>query len=302
MNRKQHTLVSIIVGVVLVCSSIGDAYQVVSDFFIFPVVARVPGAGGTNWVTEVCVGNPQTRNLVITGCLTTTGGVVGCGQFVLPATTETCVADVIGYLGLQGSGTLWLETRPEDNPDANRRGFVATAMVYNNDPSGRFGQDIPGVTIGTQYGVLFDGDQALIPGLHNYGSAGFEGARSNVGFVNLSDHNARVDLFLYDFQGHLVWQKTLTLAPYELYQRNVPASGFTYSMGIRSSGEAVVAYGSVVDNKSGDGVLRPTFLATGFMPTPSSIPPDEDDQVAPAKKSTILRDLVGAVFEEGTTE
>ena len=299
--RRSVVLVFGVLCLGLLVSPIVEAYQTVSNFFVFPVVARVPGAGGTNWVTEVCVGNPQTVNLVITGCLTTTGGVVGCGDFVMPSKTETCVADVIGYLGLEGMGTLWLEALPENNPNPNRRGFIATAMVYNNDPSGRFGQDIPGVTVGTQYGVLFSGDEALIPGLHNFGAPGSSGARSNIGLVNLSSTSARVDLYLYDSQGRLVWQQTRTLAPFELYQRNVPAAGFTYTMGLQTFGEAIVAYGSVVDNQSGDGVLRPTFLATGFMPTADG-PDGGDEANRKIVEKPDLQELADRVFSMAPSE
>jgi hypothetical protein len=88
--------------------------------------------------------------------------------------------------------------------DADRT-MVVTARTYNLSGDGTFGQFLPGVA---ENQTLVTGQTGLLSQLANN-----DQSRTNIGFVNLSDHACRVRITLYDAAGNQVGeQRTLRVS------------------------------------------------------------------------------------------
>ncbi len=173
----------------------------VNDTYIIPVAGNVPGAFGTQWMTQFSVFNPQTAYaLEVSVTFLPTGG--GQGKEVLinvPANSVWFSDDALRDLfGLGGTGALLLATFPEDNPgvpnDVLSRAFLVTTNTFNNAKTGTYGQTIPGVWTGLQ-DFNTDGISAIAHGIRNLSSQGW---RTNVGAVNLGRQSVtmRVTVFV----------------------------------------------------------------------------------------------------------
>jgi hypothetical protein len=144
--------------------------------------------------------------------------------------------------------------------DADRT-MVVTARTYNLSEDGTFGQFLPGVD---EYQTLVTGQTALLSQLANN-----EQFRTNIGFVNLSDHACRVRITLYDAAGNQVG---------DVRSPRIPASGWNQDNDIfnkAGAGEqdnawarvevvteecSVWGYASVIDQTSNDPTTIPIVV------------------------------------------
>ena len=144
--------------------------------------------------------------------------------------------------------------------DADRT-MVVTARTYNLSGDGTFGQFLPGVT---ESQTLVSGQTGLLSQLANN-----DQFRTNIGFVNLSDHACRVRITLYDAGGNRVGD-----------ERNpqIPASGWNQDNDVfnkAGAGEqdnawarvevvteqcSVWGYASVIDRTSNDPTTIPIVI------------------------------------------
>lgn len=212
---------------------------------LLPAVGRAPGANGTFWRSDVAIHNPQGQTLSVTARYIAAGtdGNAGAttGVTVAPNSTVT-LADVLSSLGLtSGSGALELTWNGAAGPVVTSRTYTST------EGGGTYGQSIDPV-------AKF-GSTVYVPGLR------YDGAfRSNVGLVNGSTSAAGVTVSLLNTSGSVVASAFVQLAPksqnqYSLTNLFQSAPMGTYTL--RAEGSSVFAYGSVIDNTSGD----PVFFA-----------------------------------------
>jgi len=207
-----------------------------------PAVGRAAGANGTFWRSDVRLFNPTSSVL----------GVTLRYQFAsLPVTlmpNQTVVlSDVVSQFGsLSGSGALDLFW----NGDAP---IVATRTYTTAANGGTFGQSIDA----TQ---SFANDN-YVPGLRS--DSAF---RSNVGFVNGSDGTIGVIATLLSPSGQGLASAFVQLGPRAQAQYslgalfpnvNVSSLGTVTLQAHTDNGAVLFAYGSLVDNASGD----PVFFA-----------------------------------------
>lgn len=205
-----------------------------------PVVGRAPGANGTFWRSDVTLFNPTTSSMTLTlryGSASRTITLGGMDTDVL--------RDVLAEFDqTSGSGTLRVSWSGSVGP-------VVTSRTYTSvTAGGTYGQSIEPV-------AAF-GNSMYVPGLRNDSSY-----RSNVGFVNGGTETEVVTVRLLSSTGTQIGQNTLTLAPNAQLQYavtalfpGVNATGFTLQV-TGDTNAKVFAYGSMVDNKSGD----PVFFA-----------------------------------------
>ena len=132
-----------------------------------------------------------------------------------------------------------------------RDGPIATSRTYTTvTTGGTFGQSIDPVTSFTS--------RTFVPGLRNDGSY-----RSNLGFVNGGTTNETFTVRLLSPAGAQLAQTNLTLAAGAQVQYSVPSlfpgfSGSQFTLQVEgNAGARLFAYGSMVDNISGD----PVFFA-----------------------------------------
>ncbi len=217
------------------------AAPVSGSSLIVPVVGRAPGANGTFWRSDVTFFNSSTANVPLT--LTYNGQT----QTVFVGGNDTVVLDdVLSRFGLTaGSGTLKVEWTSVAAP-------VVTSRTYTTvERGGTYGQSIDPV-------AAF-GSGMYVPGLRHDASY-----RTNIGFVNGGSETEVVAVTLLSPLGVELGRKSVTIAPNAQVQYGAAAlfpnatlgNGFT----LQVEGDAnarVFAYGSMVDNVSGD----PVFFA-----------------------------------------
>ncbi len=151
-------------------------------------------------------------------------------------------------MGLEESGHLMLTTSQP---------YIFTARIFNQAASGTFGQfmDSYKVTDG-----LSAGQEASLPQLAQNSSF-----RANVGATNMGASSASVRFTLYRGDGTEVGSFTMTIPPHQWRQDSEP---FRQRFGVNNlsaayvkvrvlSGSGVVAYASVVDNRTNDATTFP---------------------------------------------
>jgi hypothetical protein len=133
-----------------------------------------------------------------------------------------------------------------------------SSRTYNDAFEGSFGQGIPaqGPAEGVRYGAV-----GRLVGLSASGEND-SGFRTNIGLVNLGLDPVAVRIDLFDGDGSNVGDVTRTLAAFEQTQVNgvFPSAAETAFAEVWTDtpGGVFLAYGSVVDNRTGD----PTYVQT----------------------------------------
>ena len=205
-----------------------------------PVVGRAPGVNGTFWRSDVTLFNPTSDRLTLTLRYNGTSKTL-----LLDSRDTQVIEDVLSEFNqTSGSGMLRVTWSGDTGP-------VVTSRTYTSvDGGGTYGQSIDG--------VLVFRNQLFVPGLRN--DASF---RSNAGFVNGGTETETFTVAILSPSGTEQATKTLSLAANQQVQYsiaalfpNVAQSNFTLS--VRGDNNAqLFAYGSMVDNASGD----PVFFA-----------------------------------------
>jgi PKD repeat protein len=205
-----------------------------------PVVGRAPGANGTFWRSDVTLFNSASSSMAI--ALRYNGS---SKSITLGGNDTVVLADIVSQFGISaGSGTLQISWNAANGP-------VVTSRTYTAVDGGTFGQSIDPVNAFAS--------RMFVPGLRND-----HGYRSNVGFVNGGTEQESIAVTLLSPAGTELARTNITVDPGQLVQRSITAlfpdvsvpAGFT----LAAEGDAnarVFAYGSMVDNASGD----PVFFA-----------------------------------------
>lgn len=206
-----------------------------------PVVGRATGANGTFWRSDLTFFNTSPN------AVTLTLRYNGATKSVFVGGSDTAVVDdVMSEFGLtSSSGALQVTWSASSGPVVTSRTYTSVAT------GGTFGQSIDP--------VASFASRVFVPGLRNDGSY-----RSNVGFVNGGSEAETFNVILLSPSGTELARKAVTLSPGQQTQTSVTGlfpntslpSGFT--MQVEGDGNAkLFAYGSMVDNASGD----PVFFA-----------------------------------------
>lgn len=214
-----------------------------------PAVGRVAGANGTYWRSDVTFFNPSRDRLVVNARFLAAGADnrnVAAKSLVLNGGETVVVADLLNMMGISsGNGALEVFWSGATGPVVSSRTYttVTTGGTYGQsiDPLSSFARDI------------------YVPGLRADGSY-----RSNAGFVNGSSDSIPVTVRLLASTGQELASTTITLAPKSQQQYsvnalfpNVNTAGVFTLHAATSAGAKLFAYGSMVDNGSGD----PVFFA-----------------------------------------
>jgi PKD repeat protein len=205
-----------------------------------PVIGRSPGAFGTFWRSDVTFFNPADSRMVLTLRYAGTAKTLAIDS----GDTEV-LEDVVAEWGqLSGSGALQISWNSGSGPVVTSRTYTTVAG------GGTYGQSIDPVSTFAS--------QSFVPGLRNDASY-----RSNVGFVNGGDAPETFTVKLLSQSGTELGRTTITLAAKTQVQHaaeslfsNVPSTPFTLQIEGTANAK-LFAYGSMVDNASGD----PVFFA-----------------------------------------
>ena len=220
---------------------------------VVPAVARIDGVGDAVWVSDVTFANPYATPVAIE--LTylarnrdnTQAPML---EFAVDPGQSMTLEDVVqGTFGTTGSGALLLQAQQP---------LVVVSRTFNDTPDGTFGQFIGG----------FDERTAIHEGQigHLLMLEESELFRTNLGLVNLDMDQVSVEVHIVDRSGSDLGTLSYTLPPRGVTQINqvlrqlteLDISGVRAEVRVLTPEGRVMAYGSVVDNISGD----PTFIDT----------------------------------------
>jgi len=224
--------------------------------YLIPSVAHNPGAGGTQWRTDVAVVNrgAGTAHLALTYA-SDTQSLTANADVAAGATVEW-VDVLVDRFGLasaaSSSGALRVESDTE---------VYLTSRTYNQTPSGTYGQYYPALT---EADALTAADVGTLPQLKK--SSGF---RTNIGLANVGSASCTVRIRLFKADGVQVGStKTMTVAARRWLQQydifaNVGAGSQEVAFArveVQTAGGTVWAYASVVDSATGDPTTIPVLF------------------------------------------
>jgi PKD repeat protein len=203
---------------------------------VIPIAGRVPGANLTFWRSDLTMFNPHSSTVWLTVQFSNRTKSV-----TLSPRQTVVLPDVIADLGLSsGVGTLEVLWSGDRAP-------IVTTRNYTQSPDGgTYGQSIDPV-------AAFSGE-TYIAGLRSDSSF-----RANLGFVNGGSQPITVQARLYTAQGTQAGTATIPVAAGEVVQTSIgalfPGANGAFTLHVTSSASTMFAYGSVIDNASGDPVF-----------------------------------------------
>jgi PKD repeat protein len=218
---------------------------------VVPAVGRVPGANGTFWRSDVTFYNPSSSTMSLALRYQPAGAdnrFANALQLTVGAGKTLLLTDVLNWLGINsGSGALDVRWTSPAGPVVTSRTYTSTTG------GGTYGQSIDPVT---EFG-----NDAYVPGLRS--DLTF---RSNVGFVNGGDTTIGVTTQLLGTNGQTLATGFVALQPRS--QTQLTLAQMFPSVNVQSLGSVTLkahadgqpdmfAYGSIIDNTSGD----PVFFA-----------------------------------------
>jgi|GEM_PF-1586812 len=227
-----------------------------SDLYVL-AAANVKGANATNWRTDLEVHNGGDATASFQLCLLRRGTSnlePTCkGYTLLPRQTRRFLDVVSTEFGTSGTFALRISGQASS--------LVASSRTYNALPHGSYGQFVPVLPVSQS---LAAGEEGLLlqlshdPSLEN-------GFRTNLGLVNTTPGEVTVLLRFSTASGGFLGQVEQPLKPYEYTQldrvlERVTTDAvevFWASVSCAPQGARVLAYASVVDNRTGDAILVP---------------------------------------------
>jgi subtilisin-like proprotein convertase family protein len=250
-------------------------------------VAHAQGALGTSWQTDVRLFNTSSREANVTAIFTR-AGEEGWGHFAAVnlaiAPKQVVALDDVVATTMQTIGVGQLEFLGDTDA------LIITSRTYTRAGggtlAGTYGQFIPAVA--TTDATTLDS----VP--HILSSPDF---RTNLGFAEVNGSEGSVRVTLFDAaSGAILSQQDFPIVPFG--QMQFPATGaalMTAELRVVSGEARIIAYSSVIDNRSGD----PIYV--------SSAPPRAGSFVAPVISqpgvNTLWRsDLVVSAFGDSGGE
>ena len=219
-----------------------------SEMFL-PAVGRAGGANGTFWRSDVTMFNPGFSTLSVSLRYLATGadnrGAASRSLAIGPRQSVT-LADVSSWLGVgNGSGALQLIWNGGSGPVVSSRTYTTA------NTGGTYGQSIDPIRAGSR--------DSVVTGLRSDSSY-----RSNLGLVNTADQAIGVAVSILSSSGQTIGTTNITLQPKSAIQAsvsalfpalNVAALGSFTMQAHTDSAATLFAYGSIIDNLSGDPVF-----------------------------------------------
>jgi len=226
-----------------------------SPAWFVAAAAHLPGEAGSQWRTDLSIFNPSAYSVPLALWFYPRGADSSAASCVrvddVPSGASVLFEDVVLQIfGLEGAGGIGIGSPPFPPPSLSR--LMVNSRTYNQTDHGTFGQSIPGVLYSS--GGIPRDRASFLAQLHENPDY-----RTNLGFF--SWNGATVDVRLHAADGSLLAERSVVLRAYESTQLNrVFGAGANVTNGFAeitvTSGSGVLAYASVVDNRTGD----PTYV------------------------------------------
>lgn len=233
-----------------------------------PVAGSVEGAFGTRFVSDariVNVGATAARaTLFFTPSGTDGSTTFSAVKLEIPPGEILALDDFVRSL-FRESGPGAVEIRGES------AGLIVTSRIYNDTGHGTYGQF---VRVGSE--SIGNGPGVTLHILHLSNGPAF---RSNLGVAEVGGGGGAIIVRLIDASGALIKTEEVALSPFGHLQipllggpAGTPFDAFRAEVSVSSGTARVVAYGSVIDNSSGDAIFVPGSISSGSQVTPPPNP------------------------------
>ncbi|MEA2326430.1 MAG: hypothetical protein QOE68_1389 [Thermoanaerobaculia bacterium] len=210
---------------------------------LIAAVAHTPGALGTVWQSDVRLFNRSTATANVTAIFTH-AGEEGWNHFAAVklsiAPKQVVALDDVVAATMRTSGLGQLEFLGDTDA------LIISSRTYTRANGGTYGQFIPAVSTTESSAIVY---LPRIQATLNF--------RTNIGFAETAGGSGTVRVTLYD-SGRLISQQDFPVLPFGLMQF-AAASGplITAELRVISGDARIVAYSSVIDNRSGDPIYVP---------------------------------------------
>jgi len=240
---------------IFVTSDAGTAYP--RQTLFIPAAAHVDGTAGTHWRTDLEIQSTSSHAADCTIELLERdrdNSSTQSRQITVERETSRRMNDVLdSSFGFTGSGALRI--------GLSSGAIVVASRTYNQGSQGTFGQFITSVR---EDSAVKSGKTAVILQLAESTSTS-SGYRSNIGLVNTSANEISVKIDLFDGDGTSIGALTVGLPPHGYTQVDRIIHRLSWSdhpnsyalLRTDTPGGAFFAYGSVIDNRSGDAIYVP---------------------------------------------
>jgi len=254
----RHVIASIVVATASVIAASAQTLYV-------PASANVEGANQTRWRTDLQIkaqgNNPATFTIELFESRRDNSSPASL-DFQIAANESLRLENLI-ETAFDFTGTAALRITTTDGA------LLATSRTFNDDPSGTYGQTIPSVE---ESACLGFGETTTLIQLSR-SSDPSSGYRTNIGLVNVTDHQTGIAVDLFRADSTTITALTYRLKPFEYRQINDifgvagPSDIEDGYAVVRTTDEdgRFIAYASVVDNGSGDAVF---ILGSADVPPP----------------------------------
>jgi len=222
---------------------------------VIPASGTGPGANDSHWQTELTLHNLSASAVTATLTFHDATGSAGTSSVTVAPRATVSIADVVATRFASAAATGAIEVTFDS---AFAQKLTVSSRTFNKSASGEFGQDIPAV------------DQATMPDAGSVvvlsGPSSATDARFNFGLYADSASTIQWDLVRAD--GSIAASKTISYAAGTQAQYNFGVSSLLNAASqdndtvhaTVTNGRAI-AYGSVINNASGDPTYVPAILA-----------------------------------------
>jgi subtilisin-like proprotein convertase family protein len=206
-------------------------------------VAHTPGALGTTWQTDVRLFNRGSATANVTAIFTH-AGEEGWNHFAAVklsvAPQQVMALDDVVSATMRTSGVGQLEFLGDTDA------LIITSRTFTRANGGTYGQFIPAISTSEAAAIEY------LPRIQ----AGLN-FRTNIGFAETAGGSGTVHVTLYD-SGNLISQQDYPVLPFGQTQFPAPNGPLiTAELRIVSGDARIVAYSSVIDNRTGDPIYVP---------------------------------------------
>ena len=222
-----------------------SALRLGDEVVIIPIIGRFPGAGGTQWRTDVFLGNAYTPGASVILKFYQSGGPLHTRTVSLAEYSTTTLPDIVlNTFGLANAAGVLEISVPGGRINARAR-------IYNaGNPAGEFGQGVPGIA------TVYLNRQAYL-----FGLSGTGGNRLNIGVTNPSDVATEVQISVRDRFNGFLHSRSVTVPPHGNVQYNdifrtfgiAPQDGVVVQFNTFDT--VIYGYASEVRNDTGDAVF-----------------------------------------------
>lgn len=223
------------------------------EWSLSTVAARAPGAAGSSWRSDLVLANPGAAAADVTLTFRPDGGTA-TATVSLPGGSTGEWSDVLqSLLGIDGEASGALEI-------VSSQPITATVRTFNTGPNGTYGQFFPAVDGAAGLTTARPG---MVPHLKRDA-----GSRTNMGFVNLGDQSATVNVTVFGATGQQLGDSIARTVPARQWvQINdvISRTGDTTetlgwaTVEVTTPGASVWVYASVISNDSGDPITVPVM-------------------------------------------